>query len=118
MDRIYYLSSCDTCRRIMSKIERIDRFELIDIKEEHISAVALEFIRNKVDSYESLFNKRARKFSGLSVNTSEFTDDKWRDLILSEYTFLKRPIIIYRDEVFVGNSKKVVEEALASINQT
>jgi arsenate reductase len=98
-------------------IERIDRFELIDIKEHHITAEALDFIRRHVDTYESLFNKRARKFSGLAINPEQITEDKWRDLILSEHTFLKRPVIIYGDKVYVGNSKKVVEEALASINQ-
>ena len=37
--------------------------------------------------------------------------EKTREAILKEYTFLKRPIIQIGEKFFVGNSKKVVEEA-------
>jgi arsenate reductase len=37
--------------------------------------------------------------------------------MLEEYTFLKRPFMINGDEVFIGNSKAVVEEAKKSFRK-
>ena len=37
--------------------------------------------------------------------------------MLEEYTFLKRPFIINNDEVFIGNSKNVVNAAIESFNK-
>jgi hypothetical protein len=34
-----------------------------------------------------------------------------RQLIIDEYTFLKRPVLIIDHAIFIGNSKKVVLEA-------
>lgn len=34
-----------------------------------------------------------------------------RQLIIDEYTFLSRPVLVLDNEIFVGNSKKVVEAA-------
>ena len=41
--------------------------------------------------------------------------DKFKNLILEHYTFLKRPILINDDQIFVGNSKSVVAAALESL---
>ena len=35
----------------------------------------------------------------------------YRNYILEEYTFIKRPFILIGDEVFVGNSKNTISEA-------
>ena len=40
----------------------------------------------------------------------------YRQFILDEYTFLKRPVFIIDDEIFIGNSKKVIEELKTKIN--
>jgi arsenate reductase len=37
-------------------------------------------------------------------------------LILDEYTFLKRPVIIIDQEIFIGNSKKSVEALKEKLN--
>ena len=36
MKRVYYLSTCDKCKRILSDVEDIDTYELIDIKQQPI----------------------------------------------------------------------------------
>jgi len=35
----------------------------------------------------------------------------YKKYILDEYTFLKRPVILINDEIFIGNSKKIIEQA-------
>lgn len=102
MKRIYYLSSCDTCRRMMKEFNALDEFELIDIKSNNIDAKNLDFLKEKVGSYEALFSKRAIKYKTLGLKDKNLTDGDLRQLILDEYTFLKRPVLIDGDKVFVG----------------
>ena len=102
MKRIYYLSSCDTCRRMMKEFNSLDEFELIDIKSTHINAQTLDFLKEKVGSYEALFSKRAIKYKRLGLKEKYLFDPDFRQLILNEYTFLKRPILIDGDQFVVG----------------
>jgi arsenate reductase-like glutaredoxin family protein len=82
-------------------------WKLQDIKTEKITLEQLEEIRNLTDSYESLLNKRARKLS--EYKGQELNEEKLKSMILEEYTFLKRPVFIYNNEIFVGNAKKTIE---------
>lgn len=102
MKRIYYLSSCDTCRRMMKELNGLDEFELIDIKSNNIDAVTLDSIKEKLGSYEALFSKRAIKYKTLGLKDKNLSDQEFRQLILDEYTFLKRPVLIDGDKVIVG----------------
>lgn len=108
MKRIYYLSTCSTCKRILSEIQTPKEFELIDIKTTSIDADTLDFIKDKVGSYEALFSKRAMKYKSLGLGTKNLTEADYRSLMLEEYTFLKRPFVIIEDDVFIGNSAKTV----------
>jgi len=82
-----------------------------DIKEKNISAVELDAIQAKVGSYEALFSKLALKFRGMGLDKMTLTEKDYRNYILEEYTFIKRPFILIGDEVFVGNSKNTISEA-------
>ena len=107
-NKAYFLSTCDTCKRILKELNLPDSFELQDIKFDKISLDQLEEMRSLTDSYESLLNKRARKYS--EYKAQNLSEDDLKKLILEEYTFLKRPVFIFNDKIFIGNSKKVVEE--------
>ena len=117
MKKYIYLSTCDTCKRIMKEAEiSKDNFELQDIKKTPISEEDLDLAYAYTKSYEALFNKRSRKYAQSGLKEQNLADDDFRALILSEYTYLKRPVTLVNGEVFVGNSKKEVErlkEALA-----
>jgi len=110
MKKLFYLSTCDTCKRIIKEVGLNEKeFEFQDIKQSQISSTELELVRSHVKSYEELFNKRARKYASEGLKEKKFTDIEWKTLILNEYTFLKRPVVVLNEEVFVGNSKKTVE---------
>lgn len=111
MKRIYHLSSCSTCQRILKELNPGKDVELIDIKEKNIDAATLDWIKEKVGSYEDLFSRRAMKFRSLGLNEQTLTEADYRKYMLEEYTFLKRPFMIYNDEVFIGNTAKEVEKA-------
>jgi len=102
MKRIYYLSSCDTCRRMMKEFNRLDEFELIDIKTSNIDSKTIDFLREKTGSYEALFSKRAIKYKTLGLKDKNLTDQDFRQLIVDEYTFLKRPVLIDGEKVAIG----------------
>ena len=114
MKKIYHLSSCNTCQRIIKEINPDRSVELQDIKSENIDPKTLDWLRDKVGSYEALFSKRAMKFRSMGLHEQNLTEDDYRKYMLEEYTFLKRPFIINGEEVYIGNAKKTVEAAVAS----
>lgn len=111
MKKIYHLSSCSTNQRILKELNVGQEVELQDIKEKNIDAKTLEFLKEKMGSYEALFSKRAMKYKSLGLNEMNLTDEDYKKYMLSEYTFLKRPFIILEDQVFIGNASKTVEAA-------
>jgi len=106
MKKAYYLSTCDTCKRILKELNLSSDWSLQEIKTDKITISQLEEMREMTDSYESLLNKRARKLS--EFKGQELSEDKLKSMILEEYTFLKRPVFILDNQIFIGNSKKVI----------
>ncbi len=86
----------------------LDGFEKQDIKTEPITADQLEQMHKLAGSYESLFSKVARKYRGLGLYEKSLSEGDLKNYILEEYTFLKRPVFIINDQIFIGNSKKNV----------
>lgn len=74
----------------------------------------LEEMQALTGSYEALFSKRAQLYRKRGLNEQTLTEQDYKNLILEHYTFLKRPVMIVGDQIFVGNSKKVVAEAVAA----
>lgn len=116
MNKIYHLSSCSTCQRIIKDLDLINKgFDFQDIKTDNIDGETLDQLAKEHGSYEALFSKRAMKFRGQGLHEMTLSEADLRKHILEEYTFLKRPVIIVGDRSFVGNSKKVVEAAANSL---
>lgn len=111
MRKIYHLSTCNTCKKIIAELNNGQGFDLQDIKTEKITPEQLDFMKEKVGSYEALFSRVAMKYRSMGLNQRELNEQDYRNLILEEYTFLKRPVIIIEDAIFVGNAKKTVEAA-------
>ncbi|MBL1280888.1 MAG: hypothetical protein COA33_011475 [Fluviicola sp.] len=115
MKKIYHLKSCSTNVRILKELN-LEAVELQNIKEQNIDEATLDFLKEKVGSYEALFSKKAMKYRSLGLNKMNLTEKDYKKYILEEYTFLKRPYMINGDEVFIGNAKSVVEAAKESFN--
>jgi len=114
MSKIYYLSTCDTCKRIMNQW-RLDGVQLQDIKNEPITETQIDEMAALAGSTEALFSKRARKYKELGLKDKTLNDSDIRALILEEYTFLKRPVLIHDGAIFIGNSPKVVAADAAAL---
>ena len=115
MKKIYHLGNCSTCQRIIAQINPGKDVELVDIKQQNIDAPTLDWIKEKVGSYEALFSKRAMKFRSMGLHEMNLTEADYRRYILEEYTFLKRPVVINDGKIFVGNAPKIVAAAKSSM---
>jgi arsenate reductase len=110
MKKIYCLSSCSTCNRILDEISAGKKgFTLQDIKTEKITPAQLDELKEKAGSYEALFSRRALKYKELGLKDKQLTEKDYRRLILEEYTFLKRPVALIGAKIFVGSEKKTVQ---------
>lgn len=117
MKKIYHLASCTTCQRILKEINPSKDFILQDIKTDPITTKQLDEMKKRAGSYESLFSRIALKYRQWGLNKKPLSEKDYRELILKEYTFLKRPVIIFGDKIFIGNSPKNVTAAKEAIRQ-
>lgn len=112
MKKIYHLSTCNTCQRIIQEINPDQDVQLQDIKTEAITEDQLKSMQALTGSYEALFSKRAQLYRQRNLNEQTLSEDDYKHLILEHYTFLKRPVMLVDNDIFVGNSKKVVAQAV------
>jgi len=116
MRKIYHLSTCNTCQRIIQDLGGLKGFEFQNIREKNIEPDVLDKLVKKIGSYEALFSRRALKYKSLGLNEKKLSEKDYRKWILKEYTFLKRPVIIADKEVFIGNAKSEVARAKAYLS--
>jgi arsenate reductase-like glutaredoxin family protein len=99
----------------MDQLKLPQSFIKQDIKVQGITEEELIEMFNLSGSYEDLFSKRAKLYKERNLKDERLLDEDYKNLILEHYTFLKRPVLINNDEIFIGNSKKTVEAAMQSI---
>lgn len=110
MKKVFHLKTCSTCIRIIKEINWPKDIEFQNIKELNISSKELSEIISMGYTNTDLFSKRAMKYKSLGLKDMKLEDKDLRKYILEEYTFLKRPVVVYNNSVFIGNSKKNVLE--------
>lgn len=116
MPKIYYLSTCDTSRRILSELSAPDGTQYQDIKEDPLTPAQLEGLKELAGSYEALFSKRARLYRERNLKERSLEEADFRDLLLEHYTFLKRPVVVAGGQVFIGNAAKTAAAAKAALH--
>jgi arsenate reductase (glutaredoxin) len=109
MKKMYHLGNCTTGQAIIADT-KIDTkgFEMQDIKFEKITPAQLDEMKKMAGSYEALFSRRAMKYKEWGLKDKNLTEQDYRQYILDEYTFLKRPVVIMHDKIFIGSEKKTV----------
>ena len=106
MNKFYYLDTCDTCKRIMKELPLTGNITLREIKSSPASESEIDSLAKKAGSYEAIFSKRARKYRELGLNTQNLTEADYKKYLLTDYTFLKRPVLETPLKAIAGNSKK------------
>ena len=106
---VYYLSSCSTCKRILSEVSLPKDAVLIDIKSSPLNENQLSNMHKLTQSYESLFNKRAQLYKKRELHQQKLSETDYKNLLLEHYTFLKRPVFVDDKNIFIGNSKSTID---------
>ena len=117
MKKIYFLSTCNTCKRILKELDVPETFTLQDIKSEPLQLEDLQNLKSLSGTYEALFSKRARLYKERDLKNKQLSEEDYKNLLLEHYTFLKRPVIVNEEEIFIGNSRKTVDAAKKSLHE-
>ncbi|QCK15255.1 arsenate reductase family protein [Mangrovivirga cuniculi] len=110
--KVYYLGTCDTCKRIFRELN-LDKSSgnIIDLKKQMPDN---DEISNWFDKSESdpidFINKRSRQLKRKDLDYSNMEKSEIVDLLLSHYSIIARPVFVFEDDVIPGNSKKSVEK--------
>ncbi len=109
MKKVYSLATCSTCQGILKDTGLEKKgFTVQNIKTEKITAAQLDEMKKMAGSYEALFSRRSMKYKSMGLKDKPLTEKDYRRLILEEYTFLKRPVVINQQQIFSGSEKKTI----------
>jgi len=114
-NQFIFLATCNTCKRIQSDLNLPNDITLQNTKTDPITEEQIDFLHEQSGSYESLFNRRSQQYRGRGLHEQELKESDYKSLLLDHYSFLKRPILIYNDIAYIGNSKKVVAAATEAL---
>jgi len=111
-NKIYYLASCDTCRKIIKSLPNSDRLQFHDIRQNPITEQELEEMYQLSGSYEALFSKKAQLYKSMDLKNKALTEVDYKKYLLEHYTFLSRPVFIIDDKIYIGNGQKNIIEVV------
>lgn len=115
-NKIYYLASCDTCRKIIKSLPNSDKLEFHDIRQNPITVEELEEMHSLSGSYEALFSKKAQLYKAMDLKNKALTEADFKKHILEQYTFLSRPVVIIDDTIYIGNGQKNIIEVIKALS--
>ncbi len=115
MNKIYYLASCDTCRKIIKSLPKDHDLVFHDIKQNPITVEELEEMHLLSGSYEALFSKKAQLYKSMDLKNKSLTEDDYKKYILEHYTFLSRPVFIINDKVYIGNTQQNMLQVMKAL---
>ena len=107
MRKVFHLAKCSTCQRILTEVNWT--FEKQEIRSQKITEGQIDQMADLAGSYQALFSKRAIKYRTLNLKEKNLQEQDYRKYILEDDTFLKRPVFIVDQSIFVGNSKSTIE---------
>lgn len=117
MLKIYFLSTCDTCKKIIKLFHPLSGFEFQDLKTQPLTEEQLSALVSAAGSYANLVNRKAQKIKALGLQIDQLSEPQIKNWLLQEYTFLKRPVIVIDHQYFIGNQPAVIDKALAAWQQ-
>ena len=107
MRKVFHLAKCSTCQRILTEVNWT--FDKQEIRSQKITEDQIDQMVDLAGSYQALFSKRAIKYRTLNLKEKNLKEQDYRKYILEDDTFLKRPVFIVDENIFVGNSKSTIE---------
>lgn len=111
---LYWLPNCSTCKKAAQFLENqnVKISEFRNLKENPLSREEVEKLAAKVGGASELFSRRAVKYREMKLQSRELSGEEMLDLMASEYTFIKRPVLVSGDNAIAGFSEKRYKEFL------
>lgn len=112
--KLYWLPHCSTCKKAKKFIENkgLTITEFHDIKENRLSRQEIVKLANLVGGAEDLFSRRAIKYREMGLHEREVSSAEMLDLMANEYTFIKRPVMVFGENAVAGFSENVYNKIL------
>lgn len=117
MNKIYYLASCDTCRKIIKGLPKDIDLVFHDIKQNPITETELEEMHKLSGSYEALFSKKAQLYKSMDLKNKSLTEADFKKYILEHYTFLSRPVFIIDEKIYIGNTQQNILQLMKALTK-
>ena len=117
MNKIYYLASCDTCRKIIKSLPKDNNLVFHDIKQNPITEAELEEMYQLAGSYEALFSKKAQLYKSMDLKNKNLTEADFKKYILEHYTFISRPVFIIDEKIYIGNTQPVTLQVTKALEK-
>lgn len=114
MDKIYYLASCSTCRKIIKSLPS-NKLVFHDIRENPLNEVEVDKMKELAGSYEALFSKKAQLYKSMDLKNKTLTEDDYKKYILEHYTFLSRPVFIINNKIYIGNTQQNMHQVMLAL---
>jgi arsenate reductase len=116
MNKIYYLASCDTCRKIIKSLPENHNLVFHDIKQDPLTAEELEEMQQLTGSYEALFSKKAQLYKSMDLKNKSLNESDFKKYILEHYTFLSRPVFMIDNKIFIGNTQQNILQVMKALS--
>lgn len=108
----YGLPNCSTCQKALRRLDyhRVQPTKMRNIKEEPLTREEIERLAKMLGGAENLFSRRSIKYRELGLRDRTISEDEMLDLMASEYTFLKRPILVIDNKAVAGFFEKEYDD--------
>lgn len=115
--KLYHLSTCSTCKRIINDLNLPSDIAQQDIKNMPITKEQLQELAHLSGTYEALFNKRSRLFLAQKKEGFQPDESAYKRMLLEHYTYLKRPVFVIGGQIFIGNSTKTIDQVKSALHE-
>jgi arsenate reductase len=115
----YWLPNCTTCQKAKRRLDyhRVSITKLRDLKEEPLSLEEVKNLAEMLGGVENLFSRRSVRFRELGLRDKELSENDMLDLMTTEYTFLKRPILVLNNKAIAGFFEKFFDEFVKGVKK-
>jgi arsenate reductase len=105
MIEFFGLKNCDTCKKALKALSA-RYFNVTDVRADGVSEAMLAEWVSRVGA-DTLINRRSTTWRGLDevARSKAETEVGAVDLLAANPTLIKRPVIIYGDQMFIGWTK-------------
>jgi Spx/MgsR family transcriptional regulator len=109
MIEVYGIKNCDSVKKALSffKKHEID-FILHDFKTSPVGCNEVEKWLQKVD-IATLFNARSTTYRNLKLKEKNLNNDEKKEWLCKENLLIKRPVVIFNDEIIVGFKEEIYQ---------